>query len=368
MSEENKHGEASERTDPVPDRYYRNLCDCSSFAIVGTDCQGRIISWNQAAEILFNTPAAQIVGCHLERIVPEGLRSQLHEAIETAINRQEQNEFEVNHRDEQGESMTLAMVISPVLETPDKVVGVAAWVRDISNRKILETQLLQAEKMASLGTLASGVAHHFNNIIGGVATFVDFALQSRNAESTMRALHMTAEAANRISQITSSLLTFAEKDARQFDLSDLTEIILTFAHLVEKPLSEKNIKLELRLQAVPVFEVPGSRIHKVLGNLLDNAEIAMPDGGTVTIGLHRDNHNLVMTFSDTGAGIDAQHLPHIFEPFFTTLGVASGGNRNSSGLGLAVVHGIIRELGGTVNVKSRLKRGTTFIISFPARG
>jgi len=261
--------------------------------------------------------------------------------------------------------MTLAVVIAPIVDNKDQILGIAAWIRDITNRKQLEEHLVQAEKMASLGTLASGVAHHFNNIVGGVATFVDYALISQDPQSTKRALEMTAEAADRISKITSSLLTFAKKDIHQFDLSDLTEVILSFSHLVENPLREKNIKLDLHLQAVPVYEVPGSRVHQILGHLLDNAERSMADGGTVTIDLHRSNNDLIMKFSDTGCGITPDILPHVFEPFFTTNGTISGGNYSCSGLGLAVVHGIVHELGGTIDVKSQPDNGTTFTIYLP---
>jgi PAS domain S-box-containing protein len=358
------------RQSPSPDgniqhEYYRYLCNCSSFAVVGADCQGIIVSCNRAAEMLFNTTSSQMLGRHIELIVPEAQRQTLNNAIERVLTQRQVSEFEANHRDEHGESMTLSVEIVPVLDNQDQLIGTAAWARDITRRKSLQRQLVQAEKMASLGTLASGVAHHFNNIIAGVATYVDYALHSNNREAANRALQMTAEAAGRISQITFSLLTFAEKDMRQFDLSDLTEVILTFAHLMQKPLSEKNISLELHLQAVPIYEVPTSQLLQALGNLIDNAQNALPDGGTVTIDLHTDNDNLVLCVSDTGHGIAPKDLPRIFEPFFTTRGTFAGGDHPSHGLGLAVVHGIVGELGGTINVKSQPSHGTTFTIRLP---
>ena len=176
---------------------------------------------------------------------------------------------------------------------------------------------------------------------------------------------MTAEAANRVAHITESLLTYAEKDARQIELSDLTEVLLTFAHLVEKPLAEKNIKLELHLRGVPVLEVSSSRMHQVLGNLLDNAEYALPDGGTISIELQRQNDDLVLSFADDGCGIEPRNLPHIFEPFYTTRGITGGGDQSCVGLGLSVVDGIVRELGGVIDVNSRLGKGATFNIRFP---
>lgn len=365
MSEKKK--QAADPPTEIASEYYRHLHDCSSFAIVGADPQGLITSWNRSAEELFQIKAGDIIGRHIENIVPEKNRPLLHEAIEKARQQREIAELELAHPSEQDEVKALAAVITPILNDRDEILGIAAWVRDITNRKKLRQQLIQAEKISSLGTLASGVAHHFNNIIGGVATFVDYALTSNNHQAARRALQMTAEAAGRISGITTSLLTFAEKDMRQFDLADITEVLLTFSHLVEKPLAEKNIKLELHMQAVPVFEVPGTRIHQMLGNLLDNAENAMPHGGDIDIELHRRGENVFLEFRDTGCGIEPNILPHIFEPFFTTRGVSGGGDHPNSGLGLAVVDGIIRELSGAVRVKSTPGKGTAFIIRFPAK-
>ena len=347
--------------------YYRQLFNCSPFAIIGTDAGGVVISWNRSAEIVFQTEPSQMLGQHIEQMISPQQRSVLHNALEQAIVSRKPADFEFDQRDKNNQKQVLAGVITPVMDNQNQILGLATWMRDITRRKNLEHQLVQAEKLASLGTLAAGVAHHFNNIMGGVATFVDFALTSQNPQASQRALQMTAEAANRVAEITESLLTFAEKDFRQFDLSDLTEVLLTFTHLVEKPLAEKNIKLELRIQGAPILEVPGSRMHQVLGNLLDNAEHAMPEGGNITIDLNRQDNQVVLRFADTGCGIEPRHLPHIFEPFYTTRGTVAGGNQTSIGLGLSVVHGVIGELGGTIDVASQLNKGTTFTMRFPVK-
>ena len=347
--------------------YYCHLLNCTSFAVIGTDGQGLITCWNRSAEDIFNKPGSVMLGRHVEEIVPEHRRSLLHRAISRARHERKIAEFEVEHPKTAEETITLAVVIAPVIDDDDQVIGLSAWIRNVTHRKNLEKQLLEAEKIASLGTLASGVAHHFNNIIGGVATFVDYALHCDNPQASRRALEITAEAATRMAEITESLLTFAQKDGRNFDLADLTEVVLTFAHLVEKPLAQKNIKLRMHLEAIPLFEVPGSRMHQVLGNLLDNAERAMPQGGTVTIRLLGRDDAVVLGFADTGCGIPAQDLKHIFEPFFTTHGIFAGGNYPCRGLGLSVVHGVVRELGGTINVTSKLHQGTNFTLCFPLK-
>ena len=327
-----------------------------------------VVSWNRLAEEIFGLGPSEILGRHISTIIPKDRHELLNEAIDQVVDSGQVFEFEIDQAASDGQSapqQTLAVVIAPVTDPAGELMGLAAWVRNITNRKQLEWQLHQAEKLASLGTLASGVAHHFNNIIGGVATFVDYALETNSPQAAQRALQMTNEAAGRMSQITQSLLTFAEKDLRQFDLADLTEVVLTFSHIVEKPLHNKGITLELQLHAVPLYEVPGPRMHQVLGNLLTNAEDAMADGGNITICLKRDNNDLLLSFADTGCGIAPEDLPHIFEPFFTTYGTVSGGDQPSAGLGLSVVHGIVHELGGNLDVQSTLGSGTAMTIKFP---
>ena len=347
--------------------YYQQLILCSSFAVIGMDCQGIIVSWNTAARDMFQAEPQQMLGKHIEIIIPENRRKLVGRLIEKTVSERAVNEFEIDHRLPGGRSATLAAVITPVTDSDGTLLGMSVWIRDITNRKLLQQQLAESEKMASVGTLAAGVAHHFNNIIGGVATVVDFALQAQNPQTTERALKMTAEAAGRMSKITQSLLTYAERDMRRCDLSDLTEVLLTFTNLAERPLAEKNIEMELQLHGCPVYEVPGTRIHQILSNLLENACFVMPAGGKITIGLTQDDRGITLSFSDTGTGIVPADLPHIFDPFFTTKDVVSGGDQHFSGLGLSVVHGIVRELNARIEVTSKIDEGTTFRIFFPSK-
>lgn len=196
------------------------------------------------------------------------------------------------------------------------------------------------------------MAHHFNSILGGVATFVDYALTRGDTAAMKRALQMTAEATARVVKITQSLLSFAKQDSPEGDLADLTEVVLTFAHLVERPLAERRIRLNLDLRAIPIVAVEANRMHQILGNLLTNAEEAMPEGGTLSLGLDHDGQRHHLTFSDTGCGIRPEHLPLVFEPFFTTKGLLAGGDKVNPGLGLSVAHGMVVEMGGSVNVAS----------------
>jgi len=350
---------------PPAEDYYRRLCDSAALALIATDAEFRIVLWNDAAAALLEARREEMLGRPITEAVPPGRMKLFERLLRRTTERGETTQFEVKVTGRSGRERQLVVVLSPVPGPSGRAQGVAAWVMDETHRKQLAEKLTQAERMAALGTLAGGVAHHFNNILGGVATFVDFALTSGDLTAMKRALQMTAEAASRASKITHSLLSFAKKDIRRTDLADLTEVVMTFSHLVERPLAEHGIRLQLDLRPVPIIPVEANRMHQALGNLLTNAEEAMPNGGTISIRVDRVEHNVVLSFADTGAGIRPEDLPHVFEPFFTTKGVTKGGDRSNPGLGLSVVHGIIMEMGGRIEARSEPGRGAEFLISFP---
>lgn len=352
-------------TPPVSADFYRRLCENAVVALVATDAQFTIVSWNEAATSLLGSPAKEMIGRHIIQAVPEERRKLMERLLRRTTRRRETSQFEIRLDLSDAPARHLMVILSPIPGPDGAAEGVAAWIVDETQQKKFDERLNQAEKMASLGTLAGGVAHHFNNILGGVATFVDFALTSGDPVAMKRALHMTAEAAARAAKITQSLLSFAEHKTHRSDLADLTEVVLTFVHLVERPLTERKIDLRLDLHPVPVVAVEANRMHQVLGNLLTNAEEAMPDGGTISITIDRRNGEVVMTFADSGCGIKPEHLDLVFEPFFTTKGLLAGGQRANPGLGLSVVHGIIVEMGGTIRAESEVGKGAKFVISFP---
>ncbi len=361
--------ENQSKATPSGDDFYRRLCENASVALIATDGEFRIVSWNAAAERLLDRPAEEMLSRPLRCAVPENRRKLLDRLLTRTTRRGVASQFEVQITGRDGTIRDLIILLSPIPagEGEGHNCGVAAWIVDETHAKRLAERLSQAEKIASLGTLAGGVAHHFNNIFGGVATFVEIALDSGDPASMKRALSMTAQAARRAAKITESLLRFARSSDHETNFSDLTEVVLTFANLSERPLGERHIDLQLDLKPVPVLQVETRRMHQVLRNLLLNAEEAMPNGGVVRIGMDRDGGEVVLTFSDTGCGIAPENLPMIFEPFFTTKGVHAGGEQINPGLGLSVVHGYVLEMGGKIDVDSTTGEGTTFSIRLPIR-
>jgi len=347
------------------DQFYHCLFEHAAVAMLATDIDFNIVSYNAAAADLLGSPAAEMIGKSLHDAVPTDRHKLLRRLLERTTQRGQTSHLEFHMDSPAAGRRDLMVILTPIPDEAGLVQGVAAWIVDETHRKRLAERLAQAEKIASLVTLAGGVAHHFNNILGGVATFVDYALTSGDPLAMKRALQMTADAAARAAKITQSLLSFAKVDTEQSDLADLTEVVLTFVHLVERPLAEKNIKLNLDLRAVPIIAVEANRMHQVLGNLLTNAEEAMPEGGTVSMALDHDDRDVLLSFADTGCGIRSEHIPLVFEPFFTTKGLLAGGNKANPGLGLSVAHGIIVDMGGRITVESRAGQGTRFTIAFP---
>ena len=360
------NSQPNDTSSDVPEGFYRLLCQEAAVAMIAADPDFNIKCCNQAAGRLLGLQDGELQSKPLLLVVPEERRPLFKKLLESTASSMAPSEFDVCI-EAPGGPKDVTVFLSPLSNSDGRIQGIAAWIIDQTRHVQLVRKFDKAEKMASLGTLAGGVAHHFSNILGGIATFVDFALTSEDTAAMKRALQMTADAAARASKLTQSLLSFAKHDSDSTDLADLTEVVLTFAHLVEKPLGEKNIKLDLDLHPVSVVAVDANRMHQILGNLLTNAEEAMPDGGTIflTIGPGKDDSEAILTFADDGAGIDTGHLDLVFDPFFTTKGLHVGGECMNPGLGLSVVQGIILEMGGRIEVSPRDSEGTEFVITLP---
>ncbi len=345
--------------------FYQRVCEEASVALVATDRELRIICWNQAAEKLFGLPASEQLGDDFRTLMPDDTRDDFSAGLIESLTTGEISQFEMEIYRLDGQTRTLLMTIAPIHDAQGQAEGLACWVMDETKARQISRKLSQAERMSSLGAMAGGVAHYFNNILGGVATFVDFALSQNDPALMKRALVMAAEGATRANKLTQQLLSIGAAEHGREDLSDLTEILLTFTHMMEQPLAEKGIELELALKPVPVIEVDGLRMHQVLQNLASNAEDAMPEGGQLKLAIEHIDNEVVLTMSDTGEGIADEMIDQIFEPFFTTKGVVRGGHDPSHpGLGLAVVHGIMEDFGGSISLESHGPGGSTFALHF----
>lgn len=351
------------------ERSFRQLLEDAEVALIvlGRDLQ--VQYWNTLARRLFTSestgddrpdqPTDFLI------LMPEGRRAHARKLLNRLLRHGEAHEFEIGHRRVSGETRNLAVLLSPIRGEDGSVDGAAAWIRDITERVQWQQKLAHARKMASLGSLAGGVAHHFNNLLGGLMTRVDYALASDDTAVWRRALQSAAGTLNRAARLTSDLLAFAEGDRRTADLSDLTETVLYFADELEKAMPAERVRLRTQVEPIPVVEVQGTTMLTVLRHLVDNACEAMPHGGELTIALRRLGNEAVIEITDNGAGISEADLQRVFEPFFTTKPPATDAGPGHLGLGLAVVHGMVQDIGGRISISSSPGQGTTLQIAMP---
>ncbi len=361
---------------PIDAAFYQAAVLHAGIPVVPLDATGCILAWNAAAVRMFGRAEAEVLGRSLEAILPPDARPAAWEAFQRTIQQRSVNTYEISLIPQGGKNpLHVGVTLSCVIDPAGHLQGVAAWMRNITPRKELESQLTRTTHMASVGTLAAGVAHHFNNIACGMGTMVEFALATEDRGAMLKALRMSVEACTRIRYITSSLLACSGEatSEAELDLSDLTEEILGFADAVEPTLNQKGIALELDLRANRVTAVPRIKFGQLLQHLLRNAEDAIEDRSNNVIGAARritvrtqsQGDQLMMEFSDSGSGMQADDLPLVFEPFFTTKGVQGGGSRNNPGLGLTLVRSIILALGGHIWADSTPLQGTSIHILVP---
>ncbi len=235
-------------------------------------------------------------------------------------------------------------------------------IKDMTERTRLMEQVTRAQKMESIGTLASGVAHDFNNILGIILPNAELIkLRTEPASPATRFADVIINASRRAAQLTKQLLSLSRKDPVTFRSVSLNEAVQTTGKLLGETL-DRRIRLEFELTEESTnVKADETQVEQVLLNLAINARDAMPEGGVLRFSTCLDGGNVIVRVTDTGTGIDRDTLPKIFDPFFTTKDKSKG-----TGLGLSVVYGIVKQMGGSTDVKSEPGAGTEFVLTFPS--
>jgi two-component system NtrC family sensor kinase len=243
---------------------------------------------------------------------------------------------------------------------------VLAFNRMAEELEARQEQIIHSRKIASLGTLVSGVAHELNNPINNIILTIDSLLSSRKTteERRLTLLNDILTQAVRASGIVKNLLDFSRSDTAIIEDLDIGQLLRETIHISENQVAVNNIKLLVDIAPdLPVVKGNRQALQQVFINLLTNAVHAMPTGGELSVGAVAEDHRkIIVAVGDTGCGIAEEHLPYIFDPFFTTKEVGKG-----TGLGLSVSYGIVKKHGGRITVESTVEKGSTFTVMLPAK-
>lgn len=345
--------------------FLQSLCEHAGIAIIATDEAFVIRFWNTAAERMFERPARSAIGQPIWLIIPPERHSLAQRLLERAVQRSETSELELRQSDSAGKTHHLAVTVSPIPATDGQVVGVSICVRDVTKGMELLRDVAETQRMAALALMAGAVAHHFNNLLGGAMTAMDFAQDAGDPDMLRRALKTAMSALTRVSGLTHGLLAFAEGDRTESPVGDAAAAVQQFVSRLRSEWAGQNIVLETDLQ-VHGARLPTRLFLIILEVLTTNACEAMVEGGTLRIELKKGpGTTVILRVCDTGAGIPEEQLRHVFEPFFTTKRATSPDEPEHLGLGLAVVHGIVKDLGGTITLEPREPAGIVCTVCLP---
>jgi PAS domain S-box-containing protein len=364
--------------------YQANLLQNVSDAIVATDLNFEITSWNQAAEALYGWPAREAIGQPVHEILQTEYPYEQYEQMQRRLLEQGIWKGEVIQKHKDGAAINILASVSLIKDSTGKPVGAVAALRDITERKQaekaqakLEEQLRQAQKMESIGRMAGGVAHDFNNLLTVIQGYCGLMQAQIPSESPLlEDLKQIQRTGERATALTRHLLAFSRKQILAPTPLDLNSLVTNLRKMLERLIGE-DITLSTLLQPGlwTIIADPG-QIEQVIMNLAVNARDAMPTGGMLTIetsNVQLDENYLrtqleapsgscvMLAVTDTGCGMDESVLAQIFEPFFTTKEQGKG-----TGLGLATAYGIIKQSGGDITVYSEPGQGATFRIYLPA--
>ncbi|HWQ15463.1 MAG TPA: ATP-binding protein, partial [Roseiflexaceae bacterium] len=229
-----------------------------------------------------------------------------------------------------------------------------------------QAELIQSSKLAAVGTFAAGIAHEFNNLLGGILGNAQLGREIDDPAEKNHALEVVAQACVRGRGITRGLLTFARRSEHRRELGNVADAVDETLALMEIDLRKSNIEVVRRIEPAPPTVCDLGQIAQVVMNLVTNARDAMrPAGGTLTVGLRERRGAIELSVSDTGCGIAPYIRDRLFEPFVTTKGALGGSQTPGTGLGLSVSYGIIKDHGGEILVESTPGRGTTMTVRLP---
>ncbi|MFN8392558.1 MAG: PAS domain S-box protein [Bdellovibrionota bacterium] len=371
------------------------IVESSSDAIIGNSLDGVVESWNAGAATLFGYTPLEIIGKTLRGVlVPRERQQEFDELMERVRRGEQVNNFETVHIRKNGHRLVVSLTVSPIRDQNGGIVGASSIARDVTKRVEIERELAlhrdhlenviqertqallqsreklrQSERLASIGALAAGIAHEINNPIGAIMLCADNALNRRdtltNLPEALNLLERTCQKvlgnARRCGLIVKGILQFSRKQATEKRPCDINSIARTAIQLITESLDMRGNEIHCDLdEGLPPCPVNQVEIEQVFVNLVKNALESTTENVRVDVSTRRTDHSVSIIVQDNGPGMSDEQQQHIFDPFFTTRQQQGG-----TGLGMSIVHGIVVDHNGSIDVSSKVGEGSRITIQLP---
>ena len=354
--------------------FFMNLIESSVDGIIAADMKGNIFIFNKGAETLSGYKAEEVIGkIHITQIYPAGIAKEIMKRLRSpdygGVGKLLPTQFNVVNKER--EEIPIQISAALIYNGAGQEVASVGIFTDLRSRLLMEKklqethlQLVSSEKMASLGKLAAGIAHEINNPLGGILIYSSLMMEDLPEEDPKRGdLARIVQETGRCKEIVKSLLEFARQTEPKKEPTDINRAINDGLFFLVNQALFHNIRIVKNLDPfLPFVRGNSGQLKQVFMNIIVNAAEAMHGNGTLTIATSPspDRKTVWIEFADTGEGIPEENFSRIFDPFFTTKDVGKG-----TGLGLATSYGIVQDHGGTINVRSKVGLGTSFIIELP---
>ncbi|MBI4240338.1 MAG: PAS domain S-box protein [Candidatus Rokubacteria bacterium] len=330
--------------------------------LVALDLAGCITAFNRAAEEITGFTAREAIGQRWETIFGDSISPpEMLMAVTTNLPRMRQQEIRLTRKD--GRKIPLGISFWPLRSGEGELGGLIGICQDLSEIKQMEQRMRQADRLATIGRLAANIAHEIRNPLAAVSGAIEQLARELTLDDTRdRLMQIVLRESGRLNRIVAEFLEYARPAPLQRQAVNLAELLDEVILLLERHPLSANVKIVREYAPEVPEQLDPHQLRQALWNLCVNAVQAMPDGGELTVGARvRDGvgPRLEVWVTDTGEAIASEDLPHIFEPFFST-------KPDGSGLGLAVVHRVVQDHGGEVEVRTVPGAGTTFTLNLPA--
>ncbi len=339
--------------------FSENIVESLNVGVLSVDLNDRVESWNTQMESLTGIRRSEALGRTLPEVLPLDL---VAEIAARAGEERVSGIYKYPLRGRDGHTLIINVSIAPLVGKTGERLGRLILIEDVSQRVRLEDQMVQTEKLTSLGLLAAGVAHEVNTPLAVISNYIQMLAKQLPSDDPRHTLiEKIVKQTFRASEIVNHLLNFSRTGATEFTEVNLNAVIEETLTLVSHPFRSARISVIKNLDpSLPPVLGSVNRLQQVFLNLFLNARDAMPEGGMLEVRTAAQNGTVEVEVTDTGVGIPREHLNRIFDPFFTTKGSGRG-----TGLGLSVSYGIIKEHAGKIDVRSTPGKGTSFRLEFP---